>query len=77
GDTVKTEVWTSLEETLATILDARPGRVLGGVSQPAVSGLVVKLVARSAPELNSTLEALWGAVRRTLWNFSPVILRKY
>jgi urease accessory protein len=68
---------TSLETEFAAILEAYPGDVLGGVSQPAVPGLVVKLLARSAPDLAAIQEALWGAVRRTLWNLNPVALRKY
>jgi urease accessory protein len=50
---------------------------LGGVSQPAVPGLVVKLMARTAPDLTGTLDALWAAVRAELWNLPPVAWRKY
>lgn len=77
GDMIETDVLTSLETEFAAILEAYPGDVLGGVSQPAVPGLVVKLLARSAPDLAAIQEALWGAVRRTLWNLNPVALRKY
>jgi len=77
GDGIDTHVWTSLETALAEILEEHPGRVLGGVSQPAAPGLVVKLVARSAPVLITVLNALWGAVRRGLWNLPPAILRRY
>lgn len=77
ADQVATSVWLSLETAFAEILDAHPGKVLGGVSQPAAPGLVVKLVARSAPVLTMVLNALWGAVRQALWNLPPAILRKY
>lgn len=77
GDRVETSVWTSLETVLADILEEHCDHVLAGVSQPAVPGLVVKLVARSAPALTSTLNALWGTVRKALWNLPPVVLRKY
>ena len=77
GDQVESSVWTSLEAALAAILEEYPDHVLGGVSQPAVPGLVVKLVSRSAPDLTSTLTALWGAVRKALWNLPPATLRKY
>ena len=77
GDRVETSVWTSLEPTLAEILETCPNQVLGGVSRPAAPGLVVKLVARSAPALTSILDSLWEAVRRALWNIPPVNLRKY
>ena len=69
--------WIALESTVAEILETYPGQVLGAVSWPAAPGLVVKLVARSAPALTSILDSLWEAVRRSLWNLPPVVLRKY
>jgi len=77
GDQVEPSVWISLETALAEILEEHLDQVLGGVSQPAAPGLVVKLVARSAPVLTTVLNALWGAVRQALWNLPPAILRKY
>jgi urease accessory protein len=77
NDATPTEVWTKLESTIATILDTRPGEVLGGVSAGPVPGLAVKILARTAPDLNAILDALWAAVRGGLWNLPPVSLRKY
>jgi urease accessory protein len=77
GDGVDPSVWKLLETVLANILENHPDQVLGGVSQPAAPGLVVKLVATSAPLLTTVLDALWSAVRKALWNFPPVVLRKY
>ena len=77
GDAVKAEVWKRLDVVLAAILEQRPGLVLGAVSTPAASGLAVKLVARSAPDLTETLEALWAAVRKELWNLPVPNLRRY
>lgn len=77
NDMVDTEVWKRLEEHIAMILEERPGAVLGGVSQPAVPGLAVKLVARSAPDLNAMLEAMWGAIRTQLWGLPIPALRRY
>jgi urease accessory protein len=77
GDAVDAHVWTALDGALAAILEQRPGLVLGGVSTPAVPGLAVKLVARSAPDLTVTLEALWAAVRKELWDLPVPNLRKY
>lgn len=77
GDRVETGAWTFLESTVAEILETNQGQVLGAVSRPSAPGLVVKLVARSAPALTSILDSLWGAVRRALWNLPPVVLRKY
>ncbi len=77
SDEVSSEVWKRLEEQLAAILEERPGLVLGGLSQPAAPGLAVKLVARSAPDLNAMLEAMWGAIRAQLWGLSAPALRRY
>lgn len=77
GDGVDAARWKQLDAQLATILDARPGAVLGGVSEPAVPGLAVKLVAKSAPDLSETLDELWQAIRLTLWNLPRPALRRY
>ncbi len=77
GDAVDADVWKRLDVVLAAILEQRPGLVLGAVSTPAISGLVVKLVARSAPDLTETLEAIWAAVRKDLWNLPVANLRRY
>ena len=77
GDAVNADVWKRLDVVLATILEQRPGLVLGAVSTPAAPGLAVKLVARSAPDLRVTLEAIWAAVREDLWNLPVPNLRRY
>lgn len=77
GDGVDAARWKQLDAQLATILDARPGTVLGGVSEPAVPGLAVKLVAKSAQDLNETLDELWQAIRSVLWNLQRPSLRRY
>lgn len=77
GDAVKADVWKRLDVILAAILEQRPGLVLGAVSTPATSGLAVKLVARSAPDLTETLASLWAAVRKELWNLPVPNLRRY
>jgi urease accessory protein len=78
GDGVAAAEWTALEGELADIIDRHDGRdMLGGVSQPAACGLVVKLVARTAPIMTQALAELWAAVRRVLWQMPPVLLRKY
>ena len=77
GDAVGADVWKGLEAAIAAILEQRSGLVLGAVSTPAAPGLVVKLVARSAPDLYEMLEALWAAVREGLWNLPVPNLRRY
>jgi urease accessory protein len=77
GEAVGADVWKRLDIMLAVILEERPGSVLGAVSTPAAPGLAVKLVARSAPDLTVTLESLWGAVRKELWDLPVPNLRRY
>jgi len=77
GDAIDAETWTRLDLVLAAILEQRPGLVLGGVSNPAAPGVVVKLVARSTPDLTETLEAMWAAIRKELWDFPVPNLRRY
>jgi urease accessory protein len=77
NDATASEVWSGLELKIATILDAKPGEVLGGVSTPSIPGIVIKILTRTAPALTSMLDALWAAVREGLWNLPPVLLRKY
>jgi urease accessory protein len=77
GDAVAPDIWKRLDVVLAAILEQRPGLVLGAVSTPAAPGLAVKLVARSAPDLTETLEAIWEAVREVLWNLPVPNLRRY
>jgi urease accessory protein len=77
GDAVDADVWKRLDVVLAAILEQRPGLVLGAVSTPAAPGLVVKFVARTAPDLTETLGAIWAAVRGDLWNLPAPNLRRY
>ncbi len=62
------------EEAVAAL--ASP-HVLGGVSESSIPGLVVKVVARSATELNAVFERLWGIVRRNVWQIGIPALRRY
>jgi urease accessory protein len=78
GDAVSATRWTSLEAALWEILEkARDEDMLGGVSQPSVPGVVVKLVAKSAPVMTRVLMDMWTAVRQILWQMPPQTLRKY
>jgi urease accessory protein len=78
GDGMPGPLCDSLEIALAGILEKHRDRcVLGGVSQPAAPGVVVKLVARSAPAMHQVLMELWAAVRDVLWQMPPASLRKY
>lgn len=78
GDAITGTLRASLESALADIVEKQPDEsILGGVSQPAASGLVVKLVSRSAPAMALALAELWGTVRGLLWQLPPLALRKY
>lgn len=77
GDAVNADLWNRLDAALAAILEQRPGLVLGAVSTTAAPGLVVKLVARSAPDLTATLEVIWATVRKELWDLPIPSLRRY
>ncbi|HKN87992.1 MAG TPA: hypothetical protein VJV04_14115 [Nitrospiraceae bacterium] len=66
NEAVEDQVWKRLEEKILPILEDRQGRVLGGVSEPAVRGRVVKLLTKSAPDLNATFELIWAAARALL-----------
>lgn len=77
NESVEDEVWKKLEEDIVQSLKDRQGRVLGGVSEPAVRGRVVKLLAKSAPDLNATFESIWAAARALLWGLPFPALRRY
>lgn len=77
GDGLSDDASKQLEFKLAELCDEQPGHLLGGVSQPAAPGLVVKLVARSAPALSTFLDAAWAAIRGSLWNLPAAQLRRY
>ncbi len=77
GDAVEAAQWTLLRDALADVLDTMKDEVLGGVTEPSVPGLVVKLVARSAPGLTQVQEVLWDRVRRELFGLPVPALRRY
>lgn len=77
SEAVEEEVWKRLEEKILRILEDRQGRVLGGVSEPAVRGRIVKLLAKSAPDLNAVFESIWATARALLWGLPFPALRRY
>ena len=78
GDAVLSTHWASLEAAMWEVLEKwRDQDLLGGVSQPSVPGVVVKLVAKSAPVMTQVLMDLWAEVRSILWRRPAAILRKY
>jgi len=65
-----------LAEQLADAADSQSG-LLAGVSEPAIAGLSVRVLAKSAVELRDYLEGIWGAARAELLNRSAPALRRY
>jgi urease accessory protein len=77
GEQVKSETWKGIETNLAEGLECWPGRVLAGVSEPATRGCVVKILARTAPDLQMALNTVWAGVRKLLWDSPLPDLRRY
>jgi urease accessory protein len=77
GDGISSDRAKRLHERLFEICDRQPGALLGGVSEPAAPGIVVKVVARSAHTLAGFLDAAWTGVRHCLWDMPAPALRRY
>lgn len=77
SESTDTAMWSALRGTVEEILDGWPGDVLGGVTEPPLPGLVVKLAARSAQGLAAAQDALWHAIRSGLLDLSRPELRRY
>ena len=77
SDRVSPSTWEQIKKDVTAVFENHPSDVLGGVSEPSVPGLVVKVLTRSAPDLNTVLEQLWHVARMGLWNAAPPSLRRY
>jgi urease accessory protein len=77
NDATDRGTWSALRDDLAELLDSMGDDVLGGVTEPPVSGVAVKLVARSAQGLAAAQDALWHAVRIRLLGLARPELRRY
>lgn len=77
SDKVPSSTWERIKNDVTTIFKNETSDVLGGVSEPSVPGLVVKLLTRSAPDLNAVREQLWRVARLHLWNAAIPSLRRY
>ena len=47
-----------------------------GVTPLARGGVLVRILAPSAPAMQQTIEAAWSALRASLWGLPPALLRK-
>jgi urease accessory protein len=77
GDDLSDVARKELHVRLIELCEREPGDLLGGVTEPAAPGIVVKLVARSAPVLTAFFQAAWGLIRRTVWDLPIPDLRRY
>ncbi len=68
--------WPALRELMGGIIDSMGDELLGGVTEPPVPGVAVKLVARSAHSLVAAQEALWQAARMWLFDLERPDLRR-
>ena len=77
NDQVPRSTWERIKQDMTTVIENQTGELLGGVSEPSVPGLAVKVLTRSAPDLNDVLEQLWRVARLGLWNTTIPALRRY
>ncbi|HVG01499.1 MAG TPA: hypothetical protein VM842_01355, partial [Nitrospira sp.] len=77
NDVIRPETWLELREDLAGLLDSSGDDLLGGVTEPPIPGLIVKLATRSAEGLAAAEAALWHAVRLRLFGLPRPELRRY
>ncbi len=77
NETTPSSTWEHTGEALASAIENHTGHILGGVSETSVPGLVVKVVARTAPDLNAILDRTWSIARRHVWKTAIPDLRRY
>ena len=69
--------WPAVRDAVAGILDSLGSDLLGGVTEPPIPGLAVKLVSRSPEALATGQELLWDAIRREVLGLERPALRHY
>ena len=65
-----------LASSLSTLLEGTGLEARAGVTMLARGGVVVRLLARSAPELQRAIDLTWTCCRNVLWSLGPLALRK-
>jgi len=65
-----------LASSLSTLLEGTGLEARAGVTMLARGGVVVRLLARSAPELQRAIDLAWACCRNLLWSLGPLALRK-
>lgn len=69
--------WNRLQARLIEVAHELDTRILSGISRPSVSGLVIKCLACSAPELQECLERQWHEIRVAFGHQGCPALRRY
>lgn len=77
NDQAPGSTWEQIKQAVTVAIENHTGEVLGGVSEPSIPGLAVKILTRSAPALNTVLEQLWQITRLHLWKTAVPSLRRY
>jgi len=77
GDALDEDTRARLANRTGDVIARFHHTILGGVSEPAAPGLAVKLLGRSAAELNEAVTAVWQTIRGGLWNLPLPDLRRY
>ncbi|HWM80286.1 MAG TPA: hypothetical protein VNS56_22090, partial [Methylomirabilota bacterium] len=65
-----------LASGLATSLEGSGLEARAGVTMLARGGVVVRLLAHSAPALQRAIDLAWTGCRNGLWSLGPLALRK-
>ena len=65
-----------LASSLSTLLEGTGLEARAGVTMLSRGGVVVRLLARSAPELQRAIDLAWTCCRNVLWSLGPLALRK-
>ena len=65
-----------LASSLSTLLDGSGLEARAGVTMLARGGVVVRLLARSAPALQRAIDLTWTGCRSGLWSLGPLALRR-
>jgi len=65
-----------LERAIAESLSARPGEAAVGVTALARGGVIARILAATAPAMQSLVARAWAACRSELWALPPQLLRK-
>ena len=77
GDSLDDDTRVLLADRTSEVIARYHHAILGGVSEPEAPGLAVKLLARSATELNEAVTEVWQTIRKGLWNLPLPALRRY